>query len=179
MANIYLVGFMATGKTSVGKELAKKLKWKFIDLDELIEFDQKMPIRDIFSKKGEPYFRKAEKRALKTLAKEKKFVVGCGGGIVIDKDNIQLMKDTGKIICLNAKPEVILKRAAGNSARPLLNVPNPKSQIAHLLKLRAPYYACADRAIDTSKFSIKQVVGKIQKMILKKNDQSRSPSRLK
>lgn len=159
---------MATGKTSVGKELAKKLEWKFIDLDELIEFDEKMPIRDIFSKKGEPYFRKAEKRALKTLAKEKKFVVGCGGGIVIDKDNIKLIKDTGKMICLSARPEIILKRSAGFSHRPLLNVPNPKKQIAHLLKLRAPYYACADKAIDTSKLSIKQVVGKIQKLVTRK-----------
>lgn len=168
MKNIYLVGFMATGKTSTGKELAKKLGWKFIDLDELIEFNEKMPIRDIFSKKGEPYFRKAEKRVLKTLAREKKFVVGCGGGIVVDKDNIRLMKDTGKMICLCAKPEIILKRAAGNSLRPLLNVPNPKKQVAHLLKLRAPYYACADRAIDTSKLSIKQVVGKIEKIVFKK-----------
>lgn len=163
MSNIYLVGFMGTGKTSVGKELARKLKWQFMDLDHLIELKEKRSISDIFAKSGEPYFRKVEKGALKTVAKEKDFVIACGGGIVLDKENIKIMKKSGQIICLTAKPEVILKRTSGYTHRPLLNVKDPKKQISHLLKLRAPYYALADIAIDTSKVSITEVANSIIK----------------
>ena len=161
--NIYLVGFMGTGKTSVGKELAKKKKWQFLDLDELIELKERRIIPDIFAKDGEPYFRRIEKRALKEAAKEKKFVVACGGGVVIDKENIRIMKNTGMIICLTATAEVILKRTAGYPRRPLLNVPEPKKQIELLLKLRASFYAQADKAVDTSKISVKEVVARILK----------------
>lgn len=163
MKNIYLVGFMATGKTSVGKELAKRKKLQFIDLDELIEFKEKRTIADIFAKNGEPYFRRLEKAALKEASKEKNFVVACGGGIVLDKDNIRTMKESGIIICLTASPAVILKRASAYRHRPLLNVSNPRKQIELLLKLRSPYYAQADKAIDTSSLSIKETVEKILK----------------
>jgi shikimate kinase len=168
MKNIYLVGFMATGKTSAGRELAKKKKWQFVDLDELIELREKRAIGDIFAKEGEPYFRRIEKRVLKEVAKEKKFVVACGGGIVLDKDNIAIMKNTGTLVCLSAAPEVILKRACGYAHRPLLNVKEPAKQIELLLKLRAPYYALADKTIDTSRVSLKEVVDNILKIITKK-----------
>jgi shikimate kinase len=169
MNNIYLVGFMGTGKTAVGKELARKKKWQFIDLDELIELKEKRTIADIFAKEGEAHFRRIEKLALKEVAGEKKFVVACGGGIVIDSDNVKVMKNTGVLICLNASPEIILKRTAGYSHRPLLNVKDPKKQIELLLKLRAPYYARADETIDTSRFSIKEVVERIIRITSKKS----------
>jgi len=169
MNNIYLVGFMGTGKTSVGRQLAKKKKWQFMDLDDLIELKEKRAISSIFAEDGEPYFRKVEKKALRQVAKEKKFVVACGGGVVLDQDNIKVMKDTGIIVCLFASPEVILKRTTAYRHRPLLNVDNPKKQIDLLLKLRAPYYAQADETIDTSKLSIKEVVGKVTSFISKKS----------
>lgn len=156
---------MGTGKTSVGKELAKKKKWKFVDLDELIELRDKRTISDIFALEGEPYFRRLERRILKEVAKEDKFIVGCGGGIVLNSDNIKVMKDTGIIICLNANSEVILKRTQGTTHRPLLNVSKPREKIELLLKLRSPYYALAHKCIDTSKLSIKEVATKISKMI--------------
>jgi shikimate kinase len=155
---------MGTGKTAVGKELTKKNKWQFVDLDELIELREKRRIVDIFAQDGEPYFRRLEKRVLKEVSVENKFVVACGGGIVIDKENIKIMKDTGMIICLTATPEVILKRTSGYAHRPLLNISDPKKQIELLLKLRAPYYAQADKIIDTSKLSVKEVVDKVIKM---------------
>lgn len=164
MGNIYLVGFMATGKTSVGQELAKKKKWLFVDLDDLIELKEKMTITDIFAKKGESYFRKIETEVLKKVSQEENFVVACGGGIVIKPLNIKIMKEKGKVICLSASSNVILKRASGHTHRPLLNVPNPKKQIEHLLKLRFPYYAQADKIIDTSKLSIEQVVHLVLKV---------------
>ncbi|MCX5710698.1 MAG: shikimate kinase [Candidatus Omnitrophica bacterium] len=163
--NIYLVGFMGTGKTSVGKELAKKTKRHFVDLDELIELKEKRSIADIFSNSGEPSFRKIESKVLKEVSREKNFVVGCGGGIVLDKDNMKVMKKTGLIVCLKASPQIILKRVCGYSHRPLLNVADQRKRITHLLKLRSPYYALAHKSIDTSKLTVKQVTAKIFKMI--------------
>lgn len=168
MNNIYLVGFMGTGKTSVGKALAKKKERCFVDLDELIELKERRLISEIFTKEGEPYFRKVEKRVLKEVAKEKNFIVACGGGIVLDNDNIKIMEKTGKIICLAATPAVILKRTSSYRHRPLLNVASPKKQIELLLKLRAPYYALADKTIDTSKISVKETAEKINKIIARK-----------
>ncbi len=165
MKNIYLVGFMGTGKTSVGKELAKKKKRPFLDLDDLIELREKRIISEIFSEKGEPYFRKAEKKALKEVSKEKNFVVACGGGIVLDTQNIKIMKKTGVIICLSASVDVIFKRILGSTRRPLLNVADPKKQIEFLLRLRSPYYALADAAINTSRLSIEKAAEKINDKI--------------
>lgn len=164
MNNIYLVGFMATGKTCVGRELAKKKKWQFVDLDELIELKEKKAIKEIFAQEGEPHFRRREKAALKEVAKEKNLIVACGGGIVLDKGNLRLMKKTGKLICLTANPQAILQRVCGTAKRPLLNVPDPKKQISLLLKIRAHFYALADKTIDTSKLSVKEVVAKIIKL---------------
>jgi len=173
MKNIYLVGFMGTGKTSVGKEAARRLKRQFVDLDDLIELREKRLIRDIFAKNGEPYFRKIEKKVLREVSAEKGFIVACGGGIVTEKENIKVMKNTGTIICLSASPAVILKRTSGYAHRPLLNVSEPKKQIEVLLKLRAPYYAQADKSIDTSELSIKQVADKIVKLVSGRNKNCR------
>jgi shikimate kinase len=165
MKNIYLVGFMGTGKTTVGRELARKKKWRFVDLDELIELREGRSIADIFSKKGELYFRALEKKILKEISLEKGFVVSCGGGIVCDEDNIRVMKETGMVICLKAQPSVILKRTKRLNSRPLLNVNNPKEKINLLLKLRAPYYAKADKLIDTSKLSISKVAEEVLRLM--------------
>jgi len=166
--NIYLVGFMGTGKSAVGRELAKKKKWKFADLDELIQLREKRLIADIFAKEDEKYFRRLEKQTLKEMAKEKHFVVACGGGVVIDADNIKVMKETGTIICLTATPTVIYARTCRDAHRPLLNASDPKKQIELLLKMRSAYYAKADKAIDTSNFSVKEVVARILRSGLKR-----------
>lgn len=161
MGNIYLVGFMGTGKTAVGRELARRKKWHFLDLDELISLKAKKTIADIFKEKGERYFRRLERQALEEVSRENNFVVACGGGIVLNRDNIKIMRETGKAICLNASIDTIWKRTHGSSHRPLLNVKDLKRQIRLLLKLRAPYYAEIPLAIDTSKLSVKEVAGKI------------------
>lgn len=156
---------MGTGKSAAGAFFAKKNKWYFLDLDNLIELREKRLIADIFAQEGEAYFRRMEKRVLKEVAKEKKFVVACGGGIVLDKENIALMKETGIIICLSASTAVILKRTRGESRRPLLNVPDQKKQIETLLKFRSPFYAQADCMIDTSDLTVEEVVRQISKII--------------
>jgi shikimate kinase len=161
MNNIYLVGFMGTGKTAVGKEIAKVKKCKFIDLDDLIEEKEKRSIPEIFAQNGEPYFRGLEKGTLKEVSQKNNLIVSCGGGIVLDKENINLMKETGSMVCLTASADVILERTRKFNHRPLLNVPDPKGKIESLLKERSSYYALADEVIDTSKISVKEAVGKI------------------
>lgn len=159
--NTYLVGFMGTGKTAVGKELAKRKNWQFADLDELIERKDKRKIAEIFAQDGEPHFRKLEKEALEEISAKGDFVVACGGGIVIDPENIKLMKETGTIVCLTASADVILERTSKFTHRPLLQVDKPKEKIEELLRIRAPYYAQADKTIDTSELSVREVVGRI------------------
>ena len=165
--NIYIIGFMGTGKTSVGKILAQSLNMDFLDLDNVIEAKESAKITNIFAQKGEPYFRKVEKEVLKEAAQKENLIVACGGGIVIDEDNVNLMKKTGKIICLAAKAETILDRTKGYAHRPLLNVSDPKVKIEELLNLRAPFYAKADYMIDTSNLSIEEVVSKILEIVQK------------
>lgn len=164
--NIYLVGFMGTGKSAVASELAKKLNRRFVDLDELIEKREKRKINDIFTCSGEVYFRKIEKEILKEASFPTDAVVACGGGIVLDEENIKQMKETGVIICLSARPEVILDRTSRSNERPILNVDNPKEKVEELLKLRAPFYAKADYAIDSSQLKVSRIVDIIIKDIL-------------
>jgi len=161
MKNIYLVGFMGTGKTAIGRQLAKRLNYDFRDLDLMIENKEKRPIVRIFAEDGEAYFRKIEKEVLKDVAGLGGMVVACGGGIVLDEDNIALMKETGDIICLKANVKTILKRTRGFKHRPLLNVRDPGEKIRELLKFREPFYKQADYSIDTSELSINDVVEKI------------------
>ena len=162
--NIFLVGFMGTGKTSVGRALAAKLTWEFVDLDELIEKRQQRRISDIFAVEGEAFFRKLEKEALKDVSLSGMQVVSCGGGIVIDNNNIVLMKQNGVLICLSASPEAIYARTKGSLNRPLLNVPDPVARIRELLAQRRRYYALADETVDTSAMDVAEAALYIEKL---------------
>lgn len=157
MKNIVLVGFMGTGKTAVAKELSKRLNMPVVNLDEMIEQDQKKSINAIFKQHGEPYFREIEKRIAKMVSQKDGVIIDAGGGVVLDGENIKNLKQNGILFCLNAKPGVILERTKKYSHRPLLNVDNPKTQVEELLLKRAPFYAKADFSIDTSDKSINQV----------------------
>jgi len=161
MKNIYLVGFMATGKTAVGKELAKKLQREFFDLDDLIEQRQNMRIVDIFREKGEPCFRRAEKDLVKEVSSKTDLIVGCGGGAIVDEENLANLKQSGTVICLSADIDTILKRAQDSKDRPLLNVEDRKSRTSDLLKEREPFYNQANHTIDTTNLNIQEVVDKI------------------
>ena len=160
-ANIYLVGFMGTGKSAVGRELASRLRRRFVDLDSLIEQRQDRKIAQIFAEEGEGYFRNLEKQALLEISKAGGLVASCGGGIVLDRENIKIMKQSGVMICLSCRPEVILDRTRGIKERPLLNVDNPAERIRELLKLRAPFYAEADYTIDTSDLPVSSLAGRL------------------
>ena len=161
MRNIYLVGFMGTGKTVTGKEVAKRLNQQFLDLDFLIEEREKKKISQIFAEDGEAHFRSLEKQVLREVSEGEDLVVSCGGGIVLDRENIQIMKKAGLMICLSSRPGVILRRTQGYNHRPLLEVDDPKKRVEELLKIRAPFYAQADYIIDTSDLAVSEVTNKV------------------
>ncbi|MBU3912335.1 MAG: shikimate kinase [Candidatus Omnitrophica bacterium] len=169
MQNIVLVGFMGTGKTAVGRILAAKLGCEFIEMDEMIEAKEGCPVREIFDKKGEDYFRNLEMDTAGKVSQEKGVIISTGGGAVVNDKNFQNFKKNGLIICLEASPKVILKRTKDLASRPLLNVPDPEKKIEELLKKRAPYYKRADFCIDTDTSSAEEVADKIIKWVTKRD----------
>lgn len=161
MGNVYLVGFMGTGKTTVGKILAQKLNKEFVETDEVIEQQEAKKIVDIFSQKGEAYFRELEKKLLEELSREKDLVVSCGGGLICNEDNLNILKRTGIVFNLKASVQEIYERTKKHTSRPLLNVDNPLEKIGGLLNKREPYYSQAHYIIDSESGSPIQIAESI------------------
>jgi shikimate kinase len=160
--NIVITGFMCTGKTSVGKLLAEKLGYQFVDTDDLIEQRVGMKISDIFAVYGEPYFRDVETEVVKEVAKKDKFVISTGGGVVLRKVNMDELRKNGIIVNLTAKPETIYNRLKNQpGVRPLLNKPEPMNEIIKLLSQREEYYKNCDLRIETDNFTVEQIVQQI------------------
>lgn len=167
MKNIVLLGFMGTGKTAIGRRLAQKFGMEFVDIDDLIQKDQKKSIAKIFEENGEPYFRDVEKRIIREISEKQGLVIGAGGGAVLFDENLKNLEKNGILICLTATPDVILKRTRGLAHRPLLNVEDPKKRIEELLQKRAPYYAKIKNQIDTSNLTPDQVAEEISQLYKK------------
>jgi 3-dehydroquinate synthase len=148
---IVLTGFMGTGKTSVGKELCRKLGYRFVDSDTMIEEREGIPISLIFKKKGEDYFRKVEMEVIEKISRMENIVVATGGGVIKNKKNVERLGRRGSIIWLKADPKIILKRVMlEGGKRPLLEVEEPLQEINRLLTERLPLYAQADATVDTN-----------------------------
>ncbi len=161
MKNIVLTGFMGTGKTEVGRLLARRLGYTFIDADSVIEEEQGIPITEIFKRFGEPYFRDIESAVIKRLSEMERAVISTGGGAVLRQENMDNLKKKGIIICLMASPETIYERTKNDSSRPLLQVENPLQRIKELLEFRRPYYERADIMVNTDGKTPAQVVEEI------------------
>jgi shikimate kinase len=159
--NIALIGFMAVGKTAVGRKLARRLKRRFVDLDKAIEKCEGSKVREIFENKGEPYFRQLEKQALAQVLRQDGQVIATGGGVVLHEDNLRLLQERSLIVCLIADVNAIVRRAGSGNQRPLLMTNDKVQRIEELLKERKKYYAAAHIEIDTSDLSVDEVVGKI------------------
>lgn len=149
MKNIVLTGFMGTGKTTIGKELAQMLHMKLVDVDEEIESAQGMTINDIFKTYGEQHFRDIETAMIKKLSQDQNIIISTGGGAVLRDENMAALKEKGAIFCLNASVETILERTGSSQDRPLLKVENPKKKISELLAYRRPFYEKAGIIIET------------------------------
>lgn len=149
---------MAVGKSAIGRNLAKKLRRRFVDLDRLIERAEGSKVSDIFAQKGEAYFRQLEKRTLLHVLEEENQVIATGGGVVVDDENLNLLQERTLLIGLTANLDTLLARAGVGTQRPLLQGSNRREKVQELLRQREARYAQAGLMIDTSEMSIDQVV---------------------
>ncbi len=172
MKNIVLTGFMGTGKSSVGRLLARDLSMTFLDLDDLIEREAGMPIKEIFSNFGEARFRELEKEAIGRVVSGEfggGMVLATGGGAVVDAESRALLKNWGALVCLCASVETILDRTARTVDRPLLERGDREAEVRRLLQEREDAYKDCEMILDTTKDSITDVVRKI-KIFMEKLD---------
>ncbi|WP_163102611.1 shikimate kinase [Peribacillus alkalitolerans] len=154
MKTIYLTGFMGSGKTSVGRELARLLQTNVYDTDVLIEQQEKCSITDLFSEKGEDYFRELEGKMLKSLPTQNG-IVTTGGGIVLNHSNRQWMNDNGMWVYLHCDPSVIEKRLEKDESRPLI-AGEKRNKLRDLFEQRLPIYMEAPIILDTTHLSIEE-----------------------
>lgn len=156
---------MAVGKSAIGRTLAKKLRRRFVDLDRVIERAEGSKVREIFEHKGEAYFRQLEKQALADVLEENNQVIATGGGVILDDQNLQILRERALLIGLSADMDVLLARVGDATKRPLLQGSNRREKIEDLLRQRAARYAQAHVTIDTSNLTVDQVVKKIMGML--------------
>lgn len=143
MKNLVLTGFMGTGKSTVGRLIAKKLGYRFIDIDSKIEKDQNMSVSEIFEKYGEEHFRQLEKDTILGVSSLKNTVIATGGGAVMQKENIKNLRSNGIIVLLKTNPDTIYQRIAASEKRPLA-LGKSAQQIRDQLKERERFYADND-----------------------------------
>ncbi|MEA3342304.1 MAG: shikimate kinase, partial [Chloroflexota bacterium] len=161
MSNVVLTGFMGTGKTTIGREVARRMDRHFVDMDAEIEARAGKSISRIFAEDGEATFRQAESTLCAELSGERSLVIATGGGTLVDPANRSLMAASGAVICLNAAPDEILRRVDGNLERPLLDVADPRAEIEQLLATRREAYANIPWQIDTTELSIEAAAGQV------------------
>ena len=163
--NIALTGFMAAGKTVVGRRLARVLGWSFVDLDAVIEAGEGLAVREIFASRGEPYFREREKTALGQVLDGSEQVIALGGGAVVDPDNLTLLKQRSLLVWLRVSPGTVLSRVGGGDDRPLLQGPDRLKRIQELSAQREGIYAQAGVTVDTDELTEDQVVQRIRQQL--------------
>ncbi len=160
--NIVLIGFMGSGKSSIGRLVARVLGYRYVDIDRLIIEQAGMEIQEIFALHGEEHFRELETGVLETLQARGGCVIATGGGVILRARNRELLQALGWVVCLSASEDVIFERVSRNGKRPLLQTENPRETVHNLLESRRPFYAeVAQITVDTSRLSHEQVVEEI------------------
>jgi len=153
LENIVLIGFMGSGKSSVGRMIASKLDQRFLDTDHLIVQKSGQEISEIFKAQGESYFRDQERLTLESLQDTTRCIIATGGGIITCPENIPLLHQLGFVVWLTANEEVIFDRVSRSTKRPLLQTANPRETISNLLAQRNPlYHEAAQFTVDTSDY---------------------------
>ena len=162
--NIFLIGFMGVGKSTIARILAKELGAELIEMDETIEAEAGMTINEIFEKYGEAHFRDLESTLVARIADKGGAIVSCGGGAVLREQNVENMKKNGRIVFLSATPETIYERVRYSTNRPLLNGNMNVEYIAQLMeRRRAAYENAADVVIATDGKDKREIVKEIMK----------------
>ena len=152
--NIVLVGFMGSGKSAVGRLVAKRLRFEFVDTDALIVKRAGMPISQLFAEHGEEHFRDVETSVLESLDDRRRCVIATGGGAVVKERNHAILKSLGFVVWLTASEDVIFGRVSRNDKRPLLQTEDPRATISQMLAARGPLYeGAADFSVDTTALS--------------------------
>jgi shikimate kinase len=159
--NLAIVGFMGTGKSSVGRLVAEYLRFEFIDTDEWIEAQTGKKIAQIFAQNGEAAFRQLEEDTAHALSTRRDIVISAGGGFVTNPGNLASLKSHALVICLWASPETIWERVRTQTHRPLLQTSDPLGKIRELLDQRSPAYHQADAMIHTGFRSPKEVAQQV------------------
>lgn len=161
IVNLALIGFMGTGKSSVGRMVADQLRFEFLDTDDLIETRAGKKISDIFAQNGEATFRELECQFVEELASRKHTVISTGGGLPVNPANLSSLKQHALVVCLWSSPEKIFERVREQSHRPLLHDPDPMNKIRSLLAAREPFYKQADVLINSEFRSIREVAQQV------------------
>ena len=160
--NIVLIGFMGVGKSSVSKSLGKALHKEVVSTDVEIERREGRSVAGIFKESGEAYFRQIEKQIVKKVSTREEIIIDCGGGVVLDQENIDTLKKNGRLIHLSASEEFIHRMISRNKDRPLLHgVSHPQEKIKALLEQRRSKYEQADLMIVSEGKTIDQVTEEI------------------
>ncbi len=159
--NLALIGFMGTGKSSVGQLVARQLHYEFVDTDELIEKRAGKSITRIFAEQGEPAFRQIEGDLVAEMTGWKHRVISTGGGLAASEANLASLKQHALVVCLWAAPEAIWKRVRHQTHRPLLKGPDPLAKIRELLDQRTPFYKQADVLVNTGMRSLREVTQQV------------------
>ncbi len=159
--NLALIGFMGTGKSSVGRMAADALHFAFLDTDRVIEARAGKTISDIFAQDGEPKFREWERRVVEELTHRHRTVIATGGGLPANETNLASLKTHALVVCLWASPQAIWERTREHNHRPLLNDPEPLEKIRKLLAEREPYYRQADVLLNTELRSVREVAQQV------------------
>jgi len=167
VARLILTGFMATGKTEVGRLLARRLGRPFVDTDGLIEAAARRSVAQIFATDGEAHFRALERHAVEEACAVPDAIIATGGGTLLDAENHRRLAAAGPVVCLTASPEEIARRVGDVSSRPLLVGHNGDrlARIRTLLAERAPAYALATHTVDTSGLTVEQVAERVQALV--------------
>ena len=166
MKNLFLIGFMGAGKSSVSAGLGRMLGREVVEMDERIAAQEGMSIPELFAQKGEPYFRACETALLKSFAQGAPRIVSCGGGVPLREENVAAMRESGTVVLLTASPEVILERVKDSDERPLLQGHKDVPYIAALMEQRRPRYeAAADITVDTSRLNIEEVCRQVLRQV--------------
>ena len=158
---VVLVGFMGSGKSSVGRELARRFGTPFVDVDERIESAAGFTIGDLFAREGEPAFREREKAALLEVLSLKGCVIATGGGAFADEGNRVLLRSYAPVVYLEAAVETLLERLAGCHGRPLLRGEDREEVVRELLSRRVPGYRTADVTVRTDGRTVEEVAGRV------------------